>query len=150
MRRFIIKKTSRPNRMYKIYHPVKQDVKQEPIIDMVESINEVEDEVQEDLVFDEIEPISDTQVEEVIETTKKRKKGSKKAKNSLKEENNLLTENKSNVMDTHDKITLAASILDSMEAQPEVKTLRKERGLIERTESSKIILTEDNKELLHD
>ena len=149
MRRFIIKKTSKPMRMYKIYHPIKQDVQKEPIIDMVESINKVKEE-QEDLIFGEIEPILDTQMEEETETPKKRKKGSKKAKNSLKEENNLLTENKSNVMDTHDKITLAASILDSMEAQPEVKTLRKERGLIERTESSKIILTEDNKELLHD
>ena len=34
--------------------------------------------------------------------------------------------------------------------QPEVKVLKKERGLIERTESSKIVLTEDNRQVLTD
>jgi hypothetical protein len=33
---------------------------------------------------------------------------------------------------------------------PEVKRLKKDRGLIERTESSKIILTEDNRQVLND
>ena len=31
-----------------------------------------------------------------------------------------------------------------------VKVLKKEKGLIERTESSKIILTEDNRQVLND
>ena len=31
-----------------------------------------------------------------------------------------------------------------------IKKIRKEKGLIEKTESSKIILTEDNRELLND
>ena len=149
MRRFIMKKPSTSLRVNRYRYPKMQVDATKPIIEMVEPIVEVE-EVIEDLVFDELEPISDVVEEEVKPTSKKRKKGSKKAKNSLNEENNLLTENISNVMDTRDKITLAASILDSMEAQPEVKTLRREKGLIERTESSKIILTEDNKELLHD
>lgn len=149
MRRFIMKKPSTSLRVNRYRYPKMQVDATKPIIEMVEPIVEVE-EVIEDLDFDELEPISDVVKEEVKSTPKKRKKGSKKAKNSLNEENNLLTENISNVMDTRDKITLAASILDSMEAQPEVKTLRREKGLIERTESSKIILTEDNKELLHD
>lgn len=34
--------------------------------------------------------------------------------------------------------------------QPEVKIVKKDRGLIERTESSKIIITEDNRQVLND
>ena len=34
--------------------------------------------------------------------------------------------------------------------QPEVKVVKKDRGLIERTESSKIIITEDNRQVLND
>lgn len=45
-------------------------------------------------------------------------------------------------MDTKEKIELANSILGN------TKVLRKDMGLIERAESSKTILTEDNRELL--
>ena len=48
---------------------------------------------------------------------------------------------------TEEKVALANSIL---EGESKVKRLKKDRGLIERTESSKIVLTEDNKELLVD
>lgn len=34
--------------------------------------------------------------------------------------------------------------------QPEVKVVKADRGLIERTESSKIIITEDNRQVLND
>ena len=34
--------------------------------------------------------------------------------------------------------------------KPEVKVVKKDRGLIERTESSKIIITEDNRQVLND
>jgi hypothetical protein len=47
-----------------------------------------------------------------------------------------------------DKITMAEQILD--DTPKVVKKLKKDKGLIERTESSKTILTEDNKELLMD
>ena len=47
-----------------------------------------------------------------------------------------------------DKISMAESILD--ETPKAVKRLKKDKGLIERTESSKTILTEDNKQLLVD
>lgn len=51
------------------------------------------------------------------------------------------------MMTTKEKISAAASILDG---GVQVKKVKKDKGLIERTESSSIILTEDNKELLKD
>jgi hypothetical protein len=62
------------------------------------------------------------------------------------EENNI-NENKS-VMTTEEKIAMAQAAL-SGQAAP-VKRVKRDKGLIERTESSKTILTEDNKELLND
>ena len=56
--------------------------------------------------------------------------------------NNIKTE------EVMDKITMAEQILD--DTPRPVKKLKKDKGLIERTESSKTILTEDNKELLND
>ena len=55
-------------------------------------------------------------------------------------------DNKEKVMD---KISMAESILNTTPPK-EVKRLKKDKGLIERTESSKTILTEDNKQLLVD
>ena len=52
------------------------------------------------------------------------------------------------VMTTSEKVELAQSILNN--APFEAKRIKKDKGLIERTESSKTILTEDNKELLKD
>ena len=53
-----------------------------------------------------------------------------------------------NVMDTKEKIQMANAILNT--EQPKVKKVKKEKALIERTESSITILTEDNRELLKD
>lgn len=62
---------------------------------------------------------------------------------------NNVNENKE-VMTTSEKIAMAQSVLnDNIQAAP-VKRVKKDKGLIERTESSKTILTEDNKELLND
>ena len=56
-----------------------------------------------------------------------------------------------NNMDTQEKIMLANSILNKQDnVVGKVKKINKEKGLIEKTESSKIILTEDNRELLND
>ena len=63
------------------------------------------------------------------------------------EENNI-NENKT-VMTTEEKIAMAQEVLDGKPA-PSFKRVKKDKGLIERTESSKTILTEDNKELLND
>lgn len=60
--------------------------------------------------------------------------------------------NKKVVMNTAEKVEMANKILAQQESMPKqkVKKIRKDKGLIERTESSKTILTEDNKELLID
>jgi hypothetical protein len=67
-------------------------------------------------------------------------------KNPSGQENNI-SENKS-VMTTEEKIAMAQAAL-GVEAAP-IKRVKKDKGHIERTESSKTILTEDNKELLND
>ena len=62
---------------------------------------------------------------------------------------NNIQENKE-VMTTSEKIAMAQSVLANEESAAPVKRVKKDKGLIERTESSKTILTEDNKELLND
>lgn len=57
--------------------------------------------------------------------------------------------NNSKKEEVMDKISMAESILNTTPPK-EVKRLKKDKGLIERTESSKTILTEDNKQLLVD
>ena len=54
---------------------------------------------------------------------------------------------KKSVMNTDEKVAMAQSILAP---SSNTKRIKKDKGLIERTESSKTILTEDNKELLID
>lgn len=80
----------------------------------------------------EVEEKKEEKVEEVKKTVKKKK--------------NKVNENKSN-MNTAEKIVMAKEILGTNDT---LKVLKKDKGLIERTESSKTILTEDNKELLVD
>ena len=64
-----------------------------------------------------------------------------------------VTKTNSNKTDTNmninEKIIAAEAILGDAPSRP-VKRLKKDKGLIERTESSKIVLTEDNKQLLND
>lgn len=62
---------------------------------------------------------------------------------------NNVNENKQ-VMTTSEKIAMAQSVLNDNIQESPVKRVKKDKGLIERTESSKTILTEDNKELLND
>lgn len=66
---------------------------------------------------------------------------------STKKKNNKINEE---VMTTSEKIAMAQEVLSNDEQAPRVKRVKKDKGLIERTESSKTILTEDNKELLND
>ena len=67
--------------------------------------------------------------------------------NNVAGNGNNIKENKS-VMTTDEKVALAQGILGGEAQKP--KRIKKDKGLIERTESSKTILTEDNKELLID
>lgn len=52
------------------------------------------------------------------------------------------------VMTTSEKIAMAQNVLNDEIAS--TKRIKRDKGLIERAESSKTILTEDNKELLND
>ena len=72
----------------------------------------------------------------------------KQASVDVKKENNI-NENKT-VMTTEEKIAMAQEVLNDKKSAPSFKRVKKDKGLIERTESSKTILTEDNKELLND
>jgi len=82
-----------------------------------------------------------------INTMKPQKKVENVVVNN-KEENKIV-ENKS-VMTTEEKIRMAQNVLSGADMTAQVKRVKKDKGLIERTESSKTILTEDNKELLND
>lgn len=53
-----------------------------------------------------------------------------------------------NIMD--EKVNKAEEIMNNMKAANHVKIVKKDKGLIERTESSKIVLTEDNRQVLND
>ena len=58
---------------------------------------------------------------------------------------------KENIMTQDEKINLAQSLLDDVKGDgKKYKRVKKNSGLIERTEESKIILNEDNKQLLKD
>ena len=72
-----------------------------------------------------------------------------KPKKNHKRKKNKIEENKS-TMDKSEKIAMAQEILGTTKTSDSFKILKKDKGLIERTESSKTILTEDNKELLND
>lgn len=61
---------------------------------------------------------------------------------------NIINENSEVMMTTSEKIAAAQSILN--DAKSNTKTIKKDKGLIERAENTKTILTEDNKELLKD
>ena len=49
-----------------------------------------------------------------------------------------------------ERINRAEEIMNNMKAANHVKVVKKDTGLIERTESSKIVLTEDNRQVLSD
>ena len=73
-------------------------------------------------------------------------------KNEVKEEpEKVKKNNKKNSKDTMiDKAKISEIEAAIKDMQPEVKVVKKDRGLIERTESSKIIITEDNRQVLID
>lgn len=51
---------------------------------------------------------------------------------------------------TLEQIEKAETLAKSVNAPKEVKVVKKDKGLIERTESAKIVLTEDNRQVLND
>ena len=83
-----------------------------------------------------------------IQNTKPINVGLRERENKLKEE---LTEKEVTTMNTEEKIMAVSEILSNGDSEKKpVKRIKKEKGLIERTETSKIILNEDNKQLLND
>lgn len=84
------------------------------------------------------------EVKKIIKQSKP-KKVAKEKKETI--EYNNIVENNMVMMDTKSKIELAASVLNDTDNMA-VKKLKKDKSLIERTESSQTILTEDNRELL--
>lgn len=64
-------------------------------------------------------------------------------------DDNAVKDNKN--MDIKEKAARIEEIMQNPEANTgRVKRVKKDKGLIERTESSKVVLTEDNKQLLND
>lgn len=64
---------------------------------------------------------------------------------------NKNTKKKKAMMNPQEKAARIEEILQNQEENKgRVKRVKKDKGLIERTESSKVILTEDNKQLLND
>lgn len=127
MKRFIVKKVMPSRRPMRPARPIQRNV--DNIVTLVAN--------------DNVEPIHETvevqaNVTEEINPTETKKKN-KKVK-------------KTTEMDTSEKIKVAAEILNDTkdEEKASVKRVRQDKGLIERVESSKIILTEDNRELLID
>lgn len=55
-----------------------------------------------------------------------------------------------NINLNNDKINDIENIINNLTDDKKVKIIKKDRGLIERAESSKTILTEDNRQLLND
>lgn len=66
------------------------------------------------------------------------------------EKKEIKTEEIQEVMDTKTKVAMASAILEADSQKPKVKRVKRDLGLIEREDKGTIILTEDNKELLHD
>ena len=123
MRRFIVKR-QQTKRLQKRFvsndsHVVEKNVNVLETVPQIENVGDVETIIQSDTNdTDDLKKVSKTKI---------------KAK-------------KQQVMDTKEKIQMAAEILEGGDVN--VKKLKKEKGLIERTESSKTIITEDNRELL--
>ena len=91
------------------------------------------------ILSEENKQINNIETEKSNETIKEKKpiEGKKNKK-----------EKKQETMDFNDKMKQVEETLVEME--PKVKVVKSDKGLIERTESSKIVLTEDNRQLLND
>ena len=63
---------------------------------------------------------------------------------------NVNNNRKKNEETMDERVNKAEEIMNNMKAANHVKVVKKDKGLIERTESSKIVLTEDNRQVLND
>ena len=108
-----------------------------PITEKVEETVSVEN------VEENNAPLTTEYVEETVEQI---------TKNNVSEDTSNKTKKRKKNMDTKQKVEMAQQILNNEEETKNFnfKRIKKDKGLIERTESSKTIITEDNKELLVD
>ena len=81
-----------------------------------------------------------------VKITKSQGSKAIEAKENVAEKNNSKKLNE----DMDEKVNRAEEIMNNMKAANHVKVVKKDKGLIERTESSKIVLTEDNRQVLND
>lgn len=129
----------------KVEEPQKEEI--------IENITPIE-EVQVEEIKTEEAPIEEAKVEEIKteeapieeENLVEDKKLEKKTKKT-KTENKKKKKNKD--MITENQIANAEEQAENLVSNT-VKVVKKDRGLIERAESSKIILTEDNRQVLND
>lgn len=73
--------------------------------------------------------------------------------NEIKKDNNQIVEKPVKDMDTKEKVEMVNNILNNEEntvVKKNVKKIKNDKGLIEKTDITKTVITEDNKELLHD
>ena len=86
-----------------------------------------------------------------VVTPKAEKKPAKVEDKKVEEPKSETKNNKQKKEDmTLEQIEKAEVLAQNLEAPQKVKVVKKDRGLIERTESSKIVLTEDNRQVLND
>lgn len=105
-------------------------------------------EVKKVVLLTELTDEQKKELEEVKNEANKNVKPKKTGKVMLvKEENN--TEEKTTNMNRVD-LERANNIVDSMNDTNKVKRIKSDKGLIERVEINKVVLTEDNKMLLND
>jgi hypothetical protein len=112
---------------------VKKRIRKGPVNIMTSQIKNMPKKVVETVV-------KDSQAIEVVDVEVSQDINSKKKNNNKKK-------SKEDMIDVN-KINDIEAVIEKM--QPEVKVVKTDRGLIERTESSKIIITEDNRQVLID
>ena len=90
--------------------------------------------------------VIEVKMEEIVEPTTPIIEEKIEVENTKTPKNKKKKEEKD--MITKEQLSAIENAVENM--NPTVKVVKKDRGLIERTESSKIIITEDNRQVLND
>ena len=90
-----------------------------------------------------VKPVKKEVFEQIVENTTETVVSKTPKKNKKEKENTDM-----NI--TSEQFDKMDALVQDINAPREVKIVKKDRGLIERTESSKIVLTEDNRQVLND
>lgn len=87
--------------------------------------------------------VSEEEKVQVSENVKEQKSKTGKGKKNKEENNVIMDENK--LKQVEDLVNVLSGVDPN-----QIKRIKGDRGLIERTESSKVVLTEDNRQILND